>query len=158
MYCLTYSYTALNKATSEYEKSLGSKKISDKMQYRLGWNVDDLSRLNEEARKMSVEVSSLLDKVRNTSFDLTTANVPRKVSDVRSALLTFVTALSKHTRTAASHIFIFMISSDKRDKKPYAIPIQCVSYRGMKEATLRRLTDQIVHEMHQRQMKVAGKS
>ena len=36
MYCLTYSYTALNKATSEYEKSLGSKKISDKMQYWLG--------------------------------------------------------------------------------------------------------------------------
>lgn len=50
-----------------------------------------------------------------------------------------------------------MISPDKRDKKPYAIPIQCVSYRGMKDTTLRRLTNQIVHEMHHRQMKVAGK-
>ena len=107
---------------------------------------------------MSVEVSSLLDKIWETSFDLATANVPRKVSDVRSALSAFITALSKHTRTTASHIFVFMISSDKRDKKPYAIPIQCVSYRGMTDATLRRLTDQIVHEMHQRQMKIAGKS
>lgn len=66
---------------------------------------------------MSVEVSSLLDKVRDTSFDLTTANVPRKISDVRSILLTFVTALSKHTKTAASHIFVFMISSDKKGQK-----------------------------------------
>ena len=110
-----YSYTALTKATSEYEESLESKKVSNKMQYRLGWNVD-LSRLNEEARKMFVEVSSLLDKIWDTSFDLATANVPRKVSDVRSALSTFITALSKHTRIAASHIFVFMISSDKRQK------------------------------------------
>ena len=127
------------------------------MHYRLGWTVDELSRLNEDGRKMSVEVSSLLDKLGDASFDLTTANVPRKVSAVRNALSTFVTALTKHTRTAASHIFVFMISCDKRDKKPYAIPIQCVAYRGMKEAMLRRLTNQIVHEMHHREMKVAGK-
>ena len=54
------------------------------MQYQLG-DVD-LSWLNEEARKMSIEVSSLFDKVRDT-YDLTT-NVSGKVSDVRSALLT----------------------------------------------------------------------
>ena len=57
------------------------------MHYRLGWTVDELSRLNEDGRKMSVEVSSLLDKLGDASFDLTTANVPRKVSAVRNALL-----------------------------------------------------------------------
>lgn len=51
---------------------------------------------------------------------------------------------------------VFMISPAKRDRKPYAIPIQCVSYRGMSDAKLRKLVNQIVHEMHSRAMKVAG--
>jgi hypothetical protein len=59
---------------------------------------------------------------------------------------------SQNTPEQQPLIFVFMISPDKRDKKPYAIPIQCIPYRGMKDTTLRRLTSQIVHEMHHRKM------
>ena len=86
--------------------------------------------------------------------DFRVENVPRQLDSISKLLTTFVTALSKHTRTAASHIFVFMISPDKREKKPYAIPIQCIPYRGM---TLWSLVNKIVHEMHHRQMKVIGK-
>ena len=119
--------------------------------------MDDLSRLNEDCRKLRVEISTLMDKIQDPDYDSRAANIPHKLGEVRNSLSVFITAFSKYTQTAASHIFVFMISPTKRDKKPYAIPIQCVPYRGMKESTLRKLTTQIAHEMHHRKMKVAGK-
>lgn len=87
-------------------------------------------------------------------FDLQSFNLSRRLADVRKDLGIFITALSKHSRVAATHIMVFMIT--QRDSKPYAIPIQCVPYRGMTEARLRRFVDQIVHDMHFRGMKIAG--
>lgn len=67
-------YTALTEATKEYSESLGSGK-NDKVKYRLGWKVDDLSRLNGEGRKLSVEVSTLIQKVQDPGLDLIAANI-----------------------------------------------------------------------------------
>ena len=50
-----------------------------------------------------------------------------------------------------------MISPGSQDRKPYVIPVQCVPYRGMKDATLWKLIDQLVRELHYREMKVTGK-
>lgn len=152
-----YTHSALTKATQEYNELLGSGKGSDKAHYRLGWKVDDLSCLNKNGRKLILELSSFTEKLSDHSFDLKSFNLPRKLTDMRKELATFVTAMSKHTRIAATHIFVFMISPGKRNSKPYAIPIQYVSYRGMTEGNLRALIDQIVHEMHHRGMKVDGK-
>lgn len=147
---------ALAKATEQCNELLGSGKGSDKTQYRLGWKVDDLSCLNTNGRKLLVELSSFVEKLRDPMFDLQSFNFSLKLTNTRKELNTFIAALSKHTRVAATHIMVFMISPAQRDTKPYAIPIQCVPYRGMTEARLRKFVDQIVHEMHHRGMKVAG--
>ena len=142
------------KATHEYNELLGSGKGSDKTHYRLGWQVDDLSCLYKNGRRLILELSSYAEKL--SAPDLQSFNLPRKLTDLRKELTTFVSAISKHTRKAATHIFVFMISPGKRNSKPYAIPIQYVSYRGMTEGNLRALIDQIVHEMHHHAMKVDG--
>lgn len=79
---------------------------------------------------LRVGVSWLIGKIQDPECDLTAANLPRRLHEVQNS--TFTTALTKYTRMVATHIFVFMISPSKRDKKPYAIPIQCVSYCGMK--------------------------
>ena len=56
----------------------------------------------------------------------------------------------------ATHIFIFMISSELREKKPYALPVQCISYAGMKETDIRRLVTELIAEMINHGLKVAG--
>ena len=50
-------------------------------------------------------------------------------------------------RKPATHIFIFMISSELREKKPYALPVQCISYAGMKETDIHRLVTELIAEM-----------
>ena len=39
-------------------------------------------------------------------------------------------------RIPATHIFVLMISSDTRDKKPYALPVQWFPYAGLKKTGL----------------------
>ena len=53
-------------------------------------------------------------------------NVAKKVSSLRNELTHFIKNLSKHQRDAASHIFVLMISSECRNRKPYALPVQCL--------------------------------
>ena len=50
-----------------------------------------------------------------------------------------------------------MISSEECRKKPYALPVQCLSYKGLADLKVRELANKIVQEMSTRQMKVAGK-
>ena len=49
-----------------------------------------------------------------------------------------------------------MISAEDRKKKPYAIPVQCIAYKGLKDAEVRNIANSIIREMHKRGMKVAG--
>ena len=50
-----------------------------------------------------------------------------------------------------------MISSELRNHKPYAVPVQCVPYAGLRESDMRRMVSYLVQEMVQMGMKVAGK-
>ena len=50
-----------------------------------------------------------------------------------------------------------MISSEHRNCKPYAVPVQCIPYAGLNEDNLRRLITELVKEMADNGMKVAGR-
>ena len=49
-----------------------------------------------------------------------------------------------------------MISSDLRNCKPYALPIQCLPCAGLKEVDIRRMVSHIAKEMTAQHMSVAG--
>jgi len=50
-----------------------------------------------------------------------------------------------------------MISIEDSCKKPYALPVQCIPYKGMGDLKLRELANKIIHEMVKRKMNVAGR-
>lgn len=62
-----------------------------------------------------------------------------------------------HQHTPATHILVFMISNEERSKKPYALPVQCIPYKGLSDAKVRELANKIIREMVKRKMNVAGK-
>lgn len=49
-----------------------------------------------------------------------------------------------------------MLSSDLRDQKPYALPVQCLPYAGLKEIDIRRLITDLCKAMISHGMKVSG--
>ena len=59
-------------------------------------------------------------------------------------------------RKPATHVFVFMISSELRDKKPYALPVKCIPYAGLTETDLQKLVNKLVNTMVTHGLKVAG--
>ena len=57
----------------------------------------------------------------------------------------------QHQSTDDTHVFVFMISAETRNGKPYTLPVQCVPNQSLKVSELHRL---IVEEMHKRGMTV----
>lgn len=83
-------------------------------------------------------------------------NLARKLGSIRAQMRDVVKGLYHFKHTPATHVFVFMISSALRDKKPYALPVQCLPYAGLKESDMRRMVSALAQEMHNQGMKVAG--
>ena len=92
----------------------------------------------------------MLDGLRESESTVQQLNIPRRLTAIRQRLSAIVKALYRWKRTAASHVFVFMISSELRNKKPYALPVQCV---GLKENDIRQLTNKLIAK---RKMEVVG--
>jgi len=60
-------------------------------------------------------------------------NMPKCLRSFCTDLTQFIKNIFVHQRESASHIFVFMISPEERNTKPYALPIQCIPYTGIKE-------------------------
>ena len=93
------------------------------------------------------------DGLSNITTDI---NIARQLSDLRSECTRFVKGVTRSKRIAATHLMVFMISHECRDRKPYALPMQCLPYVGLSEAKMRSLANNINKEMVNRNMKVAG--
>ena len=59
-------------------------------------------------------------------------------------------------RSVATHLLIFMISDELRNQKPYAVPIQFLSYKSITDCQLRNLQLEIEASMKKIDMDVVG--
>ena len=55
-----------------------------------------------------------------------------------------------------SHILVFMISAQDRQRKPYALPVQYILYKGMCDTMVHDLANKIISEIVKQKMNVAG--
>ena len=114
--------------------------------FDLSCDVQQLQALTEERHSLSVEISVLLDTLRENS-DVQQLNLARRLTDLRVKFADFVKRLFRFKRSPATHIFLLMISSELRNHKPYALPVQCLPYAGMKEVDIHCLINSLIQEM-----------
>ena len=116
----------------------------------------ELSELNEIGRMLFADIRRLVAKIKSNDSVWVEENIPSQLSHIRSSLVSLITRVTRHKRTAATHILVFMISSEEQRKKPHALPVQCIPYKGLGDRTVRDLANAIIREMSKHQMKVAG--
>jgi hypothetical protein len=149
---VTFLTKALEKAnTLYYEKQKAE--VSEKQLVDCCWVVKSLSDAVADGRSIVTEISSILDALDESQQS---TNIPFRIREIVNRLKNFLKILTKHQRTPATHIFVFMISPEERIRKPYAIPIQCIPYTSLTVAQLRVLLNKVITEMHKRKMKIAG--
>jgi len=87
----------------------------------LSWEVEELKTLNSKGHDIYHELQECINCCVPGQFEQ--HNVPRKLVTIRKQLLNFVKRIMHFRRTPAAHVSVFMLSSDQRDKKPYALPV-----------------------------------
>ena len=80
--------------------------------FSLAWNVRELEHLNSKGRSLCVEISTLLDKLKDPSFDR--EYLPCKLDSVKSAAEEFVKGVTRQQRVAATHCLVVIISMNKK--------------------------------------------
>lgn len=126
--------------------------------FSLAWDIQELQKTHDECRKLISELSNLLLSVSRPKYDIVKSNVPSKLSSLREALKKILKAIFWYKRKPATHAFVFMIASDRRDMKPYALPVQCIPCAGLTDKEIRRLTNELIGEMVKRGMRISGMS
>lgn len=150
-----FYHLELTKANDTYSQKLETERHQQKVMITLSWKVKELNDLAENVRQVYTEIKALASRmqVREGSRE---ENIPRILQTIRQKAISFVKGVVRHQRTAATHVLVFMISNEERNKKPYALPIQCLPYKGLSDSKVRELANHIITEMVQRKMKVAG--
>ena len=153
---LWFPFVALSDANDVYSRKQASGKATQQALFSLGWKVDELSKLTALGRKLLVRRLSIKERHASSGCNVVAENIPRKLTDLRSEAISFVEGCTRMRQTAATHLLVFMISPESRNKKPYAVPVQCIPYVGMSEDTIRGLANRLISVMTAKGMRVAG--
>lgn len=120
------------------------------------WDLDEMTKLNETGRMLLSDIVRALDLVMRPVTTHECHNLPQKMSSIRSQLRVFTKGLFYFKRVPASHIFCLMISTELRNSKPYTVPVQCLPYATLTEKDMRQIINNLIQEMLQLGMNVAG--
>ena len=125
----------------DYATKLISGSAAEKTLKKLAWNVEDLSQLNADGRQLVMTLWQVHNLAERDEVAYISANAPKMIANMKKQLLVFLQGVYRFRRTPATHIFVLMISPEQRNKKPYALHVQCVPYTNLKHSTCRCLVN-----------------
>ncbi len=132
----------LQETVKTYQKKFGTESTSKATLKELNWEI--------------VEIVDLLEKARDF-LDTYNKDISEEVHNgLNGDLKSYIRDLFMKRRERATHVLVFMVSEERRARKPYAQPVLYIPYRGMTTAHIRRLANLIKIEMDKLNMKYAG--
>ena len=90
------------------------------------------------------------------ALDLHTVGKQEMIPGLKSDLFKYQKGIYMKRRTMATHLLIFMISEELRNKKPYAIPVRIMPVTTVKDLEIRTLQVQLKTAMEEEGMEVVG--
>ena len=81
-----------------------------------------LKNLVERYQTANTTVASVTEIVADPSASLVDLNIACHLSNVHDSVSGLIRNLSRHKRTAATHVFVFMISSEQQRLNPMLFP------------------------------------
>lgn len=158
MCLLTVYLLELSSKSKDYQEKLQSRTHTEQVMFAICWEIDELNSLVESGRQVLVDIKTALDITSGSDADIQSANLPRRLSKLKTKMIDFAKCLSKFKRTPATHVFVIMVSSELRQRKPYALPVQCLPYCGLNEKDIRRIISNLINEMVKASMSVRSES
>ena len=69
-----------------------------------------------------------MERLEDEATDIVQMNAARLLNMCQEKVRNFIRSITRHKRTAATHVLVTMISPSERNVKPYALPVSCIPY------------------------------
>ena len=149
----------LKEASEHFEKKFQQANCPEETLKEASWEVIEYQTVLQQSQEMKAKFEDALagldptrDTVRGATFNL----LKLSIKGLADSMQKYLRNLFKKKRTPASHVMVTMLSDEKRNHKPYALPVQFVPCQTLKDQYVRDLNVKLKEEMKDRDMKVAG--
>lgn len=151
----TLQADGLAKSTESYEKKRKQSNVPESSLFALAWEVNAYQTLKESNVSFITWCQDIISRCLGPSNQR--GNIPSSLSELRKDLQPYFKDVFSKRREAATHLMVFMIADERRDMKPYAIPVRALPFKSMKDAKLRELRDELKAAMENIGMVVVGR-
>ncbi|OWF38671.1 hypothetical protein KP79_PYT23083 [Mizuhopecten yessoensis] len=121
---------AFKKATNDFRKKMNQKNANSETLKGLNWEVVECNTLLQQCLEFISKLKSDSDSRAN-------------IKSISQEYPIYLKNLFKKKRTAATHILVIAISDEQRNIKPYALPIQYLPYKSLRDQYVRDITEPI---------------
>lgn len=122
----------------------------------LNWDIVEFKTLLEQASVFKQKINDIIANLNPVAQQVPIEPNWRLWVKESPGYLQYLRNLFKKKRTCATHVLVFMVADEQRNTKPYAIPIQYVPHKGIRDQEVRDLTKGIKEQMTNAHLKVVG--
>ncbi|KAK3748348.1 hypothetical protein QZH41_000090 [Actinostola sp. cb2023] len=142
-------------AEQQYQKKFNAPNSSEKLLKTLCWERVEFSTLLTQAQSFQEKYENMISCLDPTSPRI--QDVMKALKSIEKDMMTYLRNLFiKKRQPGATHVLLFLLSDERRNKKPFALPVQYVPYHSLRDQFLRDLTNNIKQEMMRMELKTVG--
>ena len=142
-------FAVLDSKTSELAKLRRKESSSTNVIGEAQWDAEEYKYLLTECQWALAAVKEL-DTLNLVGTGTSCQRLQLKFKDFKMRVEAVIRGLVRKQRQPASHAMVFI--PQDRSRKPYALPVQLLPYRGLKDSTVRDLANKLKMEMKSRDM------
>lgn len=152
----TVLLNGLSVAIEDYRKKFNNNSTSEEALKNANWEVVEYQTLIQQAQSILSTLETVLATLNPTTCtDRIFQRAIVILKDLKIEL--YLKNLFKKKRTSASHVLVFMLSDEKRARKPYALPVRYIPYRTLKDQFIRDFSRDIKLKMKEKGLKLVGR-
>ena len=142
-------------ADEDYHKKFESTNVSKKVLMELCWERVEYSTLLQQCQAMKAYFEGFVPFLNPTNPRV--VEVARQFLSKKPDFLKYLRNLFvKKRQPGATHVMVFLVSEERRNVKPYCLPVQYVPYHSLKDQYVRDLALKIRSQMISLGMKPIG--
>lgn len=139
-------------AKDAYQKAVDIPGKKESTLMGLAWSVTGYETLSKQANEFISALSTMAMQINDGEQD----KVKKPLLAMKPKLLEYLHGLYTKKRTPATHLLVFMISDELRNRKPYAMPVRFMPYRSISDCKMRELELELECVMKKLERNVVG--
>ena len=146
--------SGLKQSKEIYEKKRKQSTTPESSLFALAWDVNAYETLKSLNHDLQNRCRGIISKCLGPANQR--GNLPQALAQLRKGLSQYTKDVFSKKREAATHLMIFMVADERRDMKPYAIPVRALLFKSITDAKVRELRDELKVAMENLGMVVVG--